>query len=119
MGRNSGGVLSSFRGGGESFAKDVRKFVKGLYGSRADYSKMDDKRLKQLIKKGKTYKQGDLEKAIINAIKEGKRLGGNFGSGNYSGIKSEIIRQSNLKKIHDAIPKYQEILKRRKNNGKK
>ena len=90
-----------------------------MYGSRADYSKMDDKRLKQLIKKGKTYKQGDLEKAIINAIKEGKRLGGNFGSGNYSGIKSEIIRQSNLKKIHDAIPKYQEILKRRKNNGKK
>lgn len=96
MGRNSGGVLSSYRGG--SFAKDVRKFVKGLYGTRADYSKMDDKRLKQLIKQGKTYKQGDLEKAINNAIKEEKRLGGNFGSGNYSGIKSEIIRQSNLKR---------------------
>lgn len=78
-----------------------------------DIRKFDKKRLKQLIRIGKTYTDGQLKKTIQEAIDYDKeRIKMSDAS------KSEINRISNLKTIHDNIPIYQKIL-REKRSGKK
>lgn len=101
----------------QRFTDDATKYAQELMGKSIDYNDRDDKRLQQLIKQGKTYKQGQLEQAIKDYTDAGMRTnGGKFMSinhANMSGARSEVIKAAQLKKMHDNIPQMQKILKDR------
>lgn len=101
----------------QRFTDDATKYAQELMGKSIDYNDRDDKRLQQLIKQGKTYKQGQLEQAIKDYTEAGmQRNDGKFMSINHasmSGARSEVIKAAELKKTHDSIPQMQKILKDR------
>lgn len=86
--------------------------------NKVDYNDRDDKRLQQIVRQGKTYREGQLEQAIKDYAEAGMRTGnGKFFSiehANMSGARSEVIRAAQLKKMHDSIPQIQKILNGRK-----
>lgn len=101
----------------KQFTDDATQYAQQLMGKAIDYNGHDDKRLQQLIKQGKTYKEGQLEQAIKDYTAAGMRTnGGKFLSiehANMSGARSEVIKAAQLKKMHDSIPQIQKILNSR------
>ena len=102
----------------QRFSNDANNLVKQLTSNKIDYNTYEDKRLQQLIRKGKSYEEGSLEKAIESYVQYGlKKNNGKYMSiehANMSGAKSEVIRYAQLKNIHDKIPQLKEILNNRK-----
>lgn len=108
----------------QQFTDDATRYAQRLMSLRVDYNDRDDKRLLQIIKQGKTYKEGQLEQAIKDYTAAGMRTAnGKFLSiehANMSGARSEIIKAAQLKKMHDSIPQIQKIINdRSKTNYKK
>lgn len=106
----------------QQFTDDATSYARQLMSRSVDYNDRDDKRLQQIIKQGKTYKEGQLEQAIKDYTVAGMRTaGGKFLSiehANMSGARSEIIKAAQLKKMHDSIPQIQKILKDRSKANK-
>ena len=48
----------------QQFTDDATSYVQQLMSRSVDYNDRDNKRLQQIIKQGKTYKEGQLEQAI-------------------------------------------------------
>lgn len=101
----------------QQFTDDATSYVQQLMSRSVDYNDRDNKRLQQIIKQGKTYKEGQLEQAIKDYTAAGMRTaGGKFLSiehANMSGARSEVIKAAQLKKMHDSIPQIQKILNSR------
>ena len=101
----------------QQFTDDATSYAQQLMSRSVDYNDRDDKRLQQIIKQGKTYKEGQLEQAIKDYTAAGMRTnGGKFLSiehANMSGARSEVIKAAQLKKMHDSIPQIQKILNSR------
>lgn len=98
----------------QQFTDDATRYAQRLMAHSVDYNDRDDKRLLQIIKQGKTYKEGQLEQAIKDYTAAGMRTAnGKFLSiehANMSGARSEIIKAAQLKKMHDSIPQIQKII---------
>lgn len=98
----------------QQFTDDATRYAQRLMSHSVDYNDRDDKRLLQIIKRGKTYKEGQLEQAIKDYTAAGMRTAnGKFLSiehANMSGARSEIIKAAQLKKMHDSIPQIQKII---------
>lgn len=98
----------------QQFTDDATRYAQRLMSHSVDYNDRDDKRLLQIIKQGKTYKEGQLEQAIKDYTAAGMRTAnGKFLSiehANMSGARSEIIKAAQLKKMHDSIPQIQKII---------
>lgn len=101
----------------QQFTDDATSYAQQLMSHSVDYNDWDNKRLQQIIKQGKTYKEGQLEQAIKDYTAAGMRTnGGKFLSiehANMSGARSEVIKAAQLKKMHDSIPQIQKILNSR------
>lgn len=101
----------------QQFTDDATSYAQQLMSRSVDYNDRDNKRLQQIIKHGKTYKEGQLEQAIKDYTAAGMRTnGGKFLSiehANMSGARSEVIKAAQLKKMHDSIPQIQKILNSR------
>lgn len=101
----------------QQFTDDATSYAQQLMSHSVDYNDRDNKRLQQIIKQGKTYKEGQLEQAIKDYTAAGMRTnGGKFLSiehANMSGARSEVIKAAQLKKMHDSIPQIQKILNSR------
>ena len=106
----------------QQFTDDATSYAQQLMSINVDYNDRDDKRLQQIIERGKTYKKGQLEQTIKDYTVAGMRTaGGKFLSiehANMSGARSEIIKAAQLKKMHDSIPQIQKILNGRNYKGK-
>lgn len=102
----------------QRFVNDANNLARQLTSNKIDYNTYEDKRLQQLIRKGKSYEEGSLEKAIESYVQYGlKKNNGKYMSiehANMNGARSEIIKYAQLKSIHDKIPQLKEILKNRK-----
>lgn len=105
----------------QQFTDDATRYAQRLMSHSVDYNDRDDKRLLQIIKQGKTYKEGQLEQAIKDYTAAGMRTAnGKFLSiehANMSGARSEIIKAAQLKKMHDSIPQIQKIINDRSNTN--
>ena len=98
----------------QQFTDDATSYAQQLMSRSVDYNDRDNKRLQQIIKQGRTYKEGQLEQAIKDYTAAGMRTaGGKFLSiehANMSGARSEIIKAAQLKKMHDSILRIQKII---------
>ena len=116
--RTNNSASADITSASQRFSNDANNLAKQLTSNRIDYNTYEDKRLKQLIKIGKSYEEGSLEKAIERYVQYGvDKNNGKYMSiehANMSGAKSEVIRYAQLKSIHDKIPQLKEILNNRK-----
>lgn len=98
----------------QQFTDDATQYARQLMSRGVDYNDRDDKRLQQIVRQGKTYREGQLEQAVKDYAAAGMRTGsGKFLSiehANMSGARSEVIKAAQLKKMHDSIPQIRKIL---------